>query len=69
MTEKIVNDIATKNNIAIINYPFKELKACSIERDNGYYRVFRQVTEDLIRTFEENIRRCGFYTHWKVYFK
>ena len=48
MTEKIVNDIATKNNIAIINYPFKELKACSIERDNGYYIGIHEESFDCV---------------------
>ena len=37
MTEKIVNEIAKKNNIALIDYPFKDLKACSIENNNKYY--------------------------------
>jgi hypothetical protein len=37
MTEKIVNEIAKKNNIAMIDYPFKDLKACSVESGNKYY--------------------------------
>ncbi len=37
MTEKIVNEIALKNNIAVIDYPFEKIKACSIENGNRYY--------------------------------
>ena len=37
MTEQIVNDIALKNDIAIIDFPFEEVRACSVKSDNNYF--------------------------------
>ena len=37
MTDKIVNEIALKNHIAIIEYPFDKIKACSVESGNKYF--------------------------------
>ncbi|MBQ9531135.1 MAG: ImmA/IrrE family metallo-endopeptidase [Eubacterium sp.] len=37
MTDRIVNEIALKNNIGIIDYPFEKIKACSIENGNRYF--------------------------------
>ncbi len=37
MTNQIVNEIAEKNNIAIIEYPFESFKACSLENNDKYY--------------------------------
>ena len=37
MTKQIVNDIAAKNNIQIIDYPFEKTKACSLESENRYF--------------------------------
>ena len=37
MTNQIVNDIAAKNNIQIIDYPFEKTKACSLLNGNRYY--------------------------------
>ena len=37
MTEQIVNDIAIKNNIAVIDYPFENFRACTIENGSRYY--------------------------------
>ena len=37
MTEKIVNETALKNNIAVIDFPFEKIKACSIENNGRYF--------------------------------
>jgi hypothetical protein len=37
MTNQIVNEIAFKNNICVIDFPFENFKACSIENENKYY--------------------------------
>ena len=37
VTQQIVNDIANKNKINIIDFPFESFKACSVESGNNYY--------------------------------
>ncbi|MBQ9228742.1 MAG: ImmA/IrrE family metallo-endopeptidase [Eubacterium sp.] len=50
MTRQIVNDMAESNNISIINYPFKNIKACSIEHDR---QLYIGINEKLLETTAE----------------
>ena len=51
MTNQIVNEIALKNNIAIIEYPFESFKACSLEQNN---KCFIGINE---KAFESQAQR------------